>query len=214
MWNSVAADCRRGRGVGGALLWAWVTLLLFSGGCVARDDGPQRNTFVPPEPVEVGRLAPDFALPDHNNETVRLGESRGQWVVLYFYPADDVCKCWSEQTEFTRVFERFAKMKAMVLCISSEAPLKHRFFRKTYDLDVTLLSDEDRSVMRRYGVWRQMQWRGRTVGRAIRTTFLIDPAGRIAWRWDHVTPGDHVEQVKLKLNGLVDREVASAAAGR
>ena len=77
-----------------------------------------------------------------------------------------------------------------------------RYFRAKHDLAVTLLSDQDRHVMRQYGVWRQTRWQGEVVGRIARTTFLIDPTGRIAWAWRHVVPGGHAEEVGRKLKGM------------
>ena len=153
----------------------------------------------------IGQPAPEFVLPDHDGRPVGLADLRGRWVVLYFYPSDDTPGCTREATEFTGLLGEFEAVDATVLGVSADAPLSHRFFRAKHDLHITLLSDMKRDVMRRYGAWREARWRDQSVGRTMRSTFLIDPGGRVAWRWDHVIPGGHAEEVRRKLEQLAVR---------
>lgn len=184
--------------------WSRVIVAMLLVGCATQ--GP---------PCQVRASAPDFTLPDHNGDPVSLADFRGRWVVLYFYPSDDTPGCTAQATELTALFGRFQEVGAAVLGVSADRPLSHRFFRAKYDLKITLLSDEDHRTMQQYGVWRQSRWHGQTVGRIIRNTFLIDPAGRIAWHWDHVIPRGHAEQVRRKLEEMAATwRSAGAEAGR
>ncbi|MDH3584384.1 MAG: peroxiredoxin [Phycisphaerae bacterium] len=158
----------------------------------------------------VGAKAPDVSRLDQDDRSVRLKDYRGRWVVLYFYPKDDTPGCTCEATEFTYLLERFHQAGADVLGVSPDTTGNHRFFREKYDLKVRLLSDTDRKLMRAYGAWIDGRIAGRTIGRVIRSTFLIDPAGKIAWHWPEVIPQGHAERVRQKLEQL-QAEAAAAS---
>lgn len=189
-----------------------VILVTLLAGCVTQGRASQAGRQGSGPTLAVGAPAPAFSLPDHNGEPVSLAGFRGRWVVLYFYPSDDTPGCTAQATEFTELLGRFQEVDATVVGVSADPPLSHRYFRAKYDLGIILLSDPDREAMRRYGVWRQVRWRDQTVGRIIRSTFLIDPTGRIAWRWDHVIPRGHAEQVHRKIEEMATRR--GAASGR
>jgi len=146
-----------------------------------------------------GRPAGDFALPNQNDKMVRLSNQRGRWVVLYFYPKDDTPGCTCQATEFTKLLNKFNDMQAVVMGVSPDTTGNHRFFADKYDLKITLLSDPDKKVMRQYGAWVDTQIGGQNVGRVIRTTFLIDPQGKIAHHWPEVMPKGHAERVRRVL---------------
>jgi peroxiredoxin Q/BCP len=157
------------------------------------------------QPAAVGSAAPSFTLPDQDGKPVSLADFAGRWVVLYFYPKDDGAACTVEATEFTEVLGQFEASGATVLGVSPDSPLSHRFFREKRGLRLTLLSDTDHATTRRYGAWREANWNGRTVGRVVRTTFLVDPSGHVAWRWDDVIPNGHAVEVGRKLQQMVVR---------
>ncbi|MFW6189796.1 MAG: peroxiredoxin [Planctomycetota bacterium] len=187
----VASSASAARAGGAALL---LVCLALTGGCAG--DGSLPGSEVAPA---AGEVAPDFGLPDQDRRQVRLQDLRGRWVVLYFYPSDDTPGCTLEATEFTELLESFEQVNAVVLGVSGDPPLSHRYFREKRDLGIRLLSDVGREVMAAYGAWCRSTWRRRTVGRTIRSTFLIDPDGRVAWRWRHVVPEGHAAQVRAKL---------------
>lgn len=147
----------------------------------------------------VGEVAPGFTLPSEQDMSVSLADYRGQWVVLYFYPQDDTPGCTCQATEFTELLQSFGQRNAVILGVSPDEPSTHRFFKKKYNLDLTLLSDPDAAVMRQYGAWVEMSIRGNTVGRVVRSTVLIDPAGDVAWHWPEVIPEGHAQRVYDRL---------------
>ncbi len=150
----------------------------------------------------VGDLAPDFCLPDQNEEEVCLHHLRGQWVVLYFYPRDNTSGCTREAVDFTRHLDAFAAHNAVVLGVSPDSPRSHRNFAQKHHLRVRLLSDPEREVLTRYGVWQKKRLYGRESWGVVRTTFLIDPEGKIAWVWPRVKVQGHAEAVLAKLQEL------------
>src|ERR1700749_819519 len=131
--------------------------------------------------LEPGSTAPAFTLTDQDDETVKLGDYKGQWVVLYFYPKDNTPGCTTEACDFTDGIKDFEKLDAVVLGCSADAPESHQKFIAKYKLKVTLLSDTDHGVMEAYGAWGEKNLYGKTVVGIIRSTVIIDPEGRVAY---------------------------------
>lgn len=150
----------------------------------------------------VGQEAPDFNLMDQNDNPVRLRDLRGKWVVLYFYPKDDTPGCIREATDFTKLLFQLKNMNAVVYGVSEDSTASHRQFIEKHSLALPLLSDPDHKVMKEYGAWVTTNVAGKTLGRAIRTTFLIGPDGVIRYHWPEVIPQGHAERVREKLAEL------------
>jgi peroxiredoxin Q/BCP len=127
--------------------------------------------------AKTGAPAPAFTLTAHDGSTVSLADLRGKAVVLYFYPADATPGCTRQACDIRDSFPRFKKSSAVVLGVSPDAIDSHLRFREKYKLPFTLLSDEDRTVAKRYGVLREKKTFGRTYIGIVRTTFIIDAAG-------------------------------------
>lgn len=149
-----------------------------------------------------GRAAPVFSLPDQNAKPVSLADQRGKWVVLYFYPADDTPGCTCQATEFTKLLHEFNGSNAVIMGVSADTPESHRKFARKYDLKFPLLSDVKRDTMREYGAWVDMPKGLGAPGRVIRSTYLINPSGVVAWHWPEVIPQGHAQRVMDKLNAL------------
>jgi thioredoxin-dependent peroxiredoxin len=145
--------------------------------------------------VEEGKLAPDFELPADDGSTVRLSEFRGSTVVLYFYPKDDTPGCTSQACDFRDNLGRIHSQDAAVLGVSPDSVESHRKFKEKHDLNFPLLADEDHEVAEAYGVWKEKSMYGRKFWGVERSTFLIDPEGRVRKLWRRVKPKGHVEAV-------------------
>lgn len=150
----------------------------------------------------IGDLAPDVALPDETGTTHRLADRRGRWTVIYFYPKDDTPGCTVEACEFRDHDPTFAARGVDVWGISPQGASSKRAFRAKYDLPFTLLADEDHAVAEAYGSWVQKQNYGKTYWGTARTTFLVDPDGRIARVWPKVKPEGHAAEVLAALDEL------------
>jgi peroxiredoxin Q/BCP len=149
-----------------------------------------------PEP---GAVAPDIALPDETGATHRLADQRGRWTILYFYPADDTPGCTTEACQFRDLDEDIRDTGADVWGISPDGASSHRRFREKFDLPFTLLSDEDHAVAERYGAWTLKQNYGREYMGIQRSTFLVDPDGRLARTWPKVKADGHAAAVLAAL---------------
>ncbi len=139
--------------------------------------------------------APEFSLPDQNGQPRTLADFLGQWVVLYFYPKDDTPGCTKEACSFRDGFARFKRAGIVVLGVSADSVRKHAKFVEKYELPFLLLADESKIVVEQYGVWAKKKFMGREYMGILRTTFLIDPAGKIAKIYENVKPEEHAEEV-------------------
>lgn len=152
--------------------------------------------------VEAGKKAPAFTLQDQNENKVALKDLADQWVVLYFYPKDDTPGCTTEACEFTDNLRQFKSLDAVVLGVSPDTPAKHQKFIDKYNLKLTLLSDTDKKVMTKFGAFGTKKMYGKEVEGVIRSTYLIDPKGKVAHVWPNVKAKGHAEKVREKLAEL------------
>ncbi len=156
-------------------------------------------------PPEVGDPAPRFCLPSVDGGEVCLDSLRGRWVVLYFYPKDNTSGCTREAVDFTCMLDEFNRLGAVVLGVSPDSLESHRRFMAKHGLKIKLLSDPEKKVIKAYGAWGLKRMGGRNYEGVIRSTFIIDPKGRVAYAWRGVKVKGHVEEVLRKLGELVER---------
>ncbi len=119
--------------------------------------------------------------------------------MIYFYPKDGTKGCTMEALDFTRNIERFSSLGADVLGISPDSVESHARFAERNGLRLTLLSDGTHEILERYGVWQLKKMYGREYHGVVRSTFLIDPKGKVADRWYNVKVKGHVENVLSSL---------------
>ena len=152
--------------------------------------------------IEVGSEAPDFCAKDTYGKEHCLGDYKGKWVVLYFYPKDNTPGCTIEAVDFTSMKGEFASLGAEVIGVSGDSEKSHQKFTDKHDLSITLLSDPEKEVMKRYGAWKEKSMYGKTFLGIVRSTVLIDPEGRVAHHWPKVSAKGHAAEVKEKLAEL------------
>ncbi|QOR61629.1 thioredoxin-dependent thiol peroxidase [Sulfurovum sp. ST-21] len=155
--------------------------------------------------LNVGDTVPDFCLPNQDEEEICLRDIKGKWIVLYFYPKDNTPGCTTEACDFTAALPDFEGLNAVVLGVSPDSPKKHRNFIEKKDLKITLLSDEEKELCQIFGVWQLKKNYGREYMGVVRSTFIIDPDGKIAAKWEKVKVKGHVDEVKAKLEELQNR---------
>jgi peroxiredoxin Q/BCP len=152
--------------------------------------------------IEAGTPAPDFELSDQDGRPVKLSDLRGRPVVVYFYPKADTPGCTTQACGVRDRREDYAAAGATVLGISPDPVAKVKRFHAKYDLDFTLLADPDHAVADRYGTWVEKSMYGRTYWGNARTTFVIDPDGRVAQVLPKVSPKTHDDLVLAALADL------------
>ena len=160
---------------------------------------------------EAGAEAPQFELPDQSGAAVALRDLRGGWVVLYFYPRADTPGCTTQACSVRDRSTEYADKGARVLGVSPDEVDAIAKFDTKYDLGFTLLADPDHSVAEAYGAWVEKNNYGKKYMGVQRSTFLIDPDGRIARVFPKVQPKQHDD---LVLGALEELGASSSPARR
>jgi peroxiredoxin Q/BCP len=142
-----------------------------------------------------GAPAPNMNLPRDGGGNVSLAELAGKKVVLYFYPKDDTSGCTTEALDFTALADDFAAAGAVVVGVSPDPVKAHDKFVAKHNLGVILASDEDKTVLEAYGVWKEKSMYGRQYMGVERSTFLINDNGEIARIWRKVKVKGHAQEV-------------------
>ena len=156
--------------------------------------------------LKVSDKAPDFCMPDKDDKQVCLKDFGGRWVVLYFYPKDQTPGCTKEACEFTERLGDFAGMGATVLGVSTDSTESHRKFAAKKKLTIDLLSDPKHETIAAYGAWQPKKLMGKEFLGTVRSTFLVDPTGNIAFIWPSVNPWGHANEVRTKLAELTGQK--------
>lgn len=149
--------------------------------------------------LEVGAKAPDFSLPDQQGKAVSLKNFRGKQVVLYFYPKDDTPGCTKESCDFRDVESQIVRAGAVIVGVSMDGKDSHQKFIKKYGLPFPLLSDEDASISKSYGVYKEKNMYGKKYWGIERSTFVIDPAGTLKAVFRKVKVDGHADEVLTAL---------------
>ena len=146
-----------------------------------------------------GNPAPDFTLPDADGNEVSLSQFRGQRVIVYFYPAAMTPGCTKEACDFRDSLESLSRAGVAVIGISPDPPAKLAKFRDKEGLTFPLLSDPSRAVHEAYGAYGEKKLYGKTTVGVIRSTFVVDPDGRVAKAMYAVKATGHVARLRTEL---------------
>ncbi|MFL5871542.1 MAG: thioredoxin-dependent thiol peroxidase [Solirubrobacterales bacterium] len=152
--------------------------------------------------LSVGDTAPDFTLLDQHSEPVTLSDLRGQPVVVYFYPRADTPGCTAQACGIRDHRSDYERAGARVLGISPDPVEAIAKFDDKHGLDFTLLADADHAVADAYGTWVLKKNYGRTYWGVQRSTFVVDPEGRIAHVIEKASPKTHDDEVLGALSAL------------
>lgn len=142
-----------------------------------------------------GDGAPDFTLPADGGTTVSLSQMRGKPVVVFFYPKDDTSGCTEEAIAFSQKKAEFDALGVALVGMSPDSVKKHEKFKAKHELATQLASDEDKTTLEAYGVWKEKSMYGRKYMGVERSTFLIDGKGKIARIWRKVQVKGHADEV-------------------
>ena len=145
--------------------------------------------------LQVGDPIPDFVLESDSASEVKAADLRGKRFVLYFYPRDDTPGCTIEACSFRDNLPNFSSLDVPVYGISADDVDAHTRFRNKVGLTFPLIADPDHQVAEAFGTWVEKNNYGKTYMGIQRSTFIIDPNGRIEHVWEKVTPAEHVKQV-------------------
>ncbi len=152
--------------------------------------------------LQAGDLAPQFTLPNQDNQSISLGNFKGKKVLVYFYPKALTPGCTTQACGLRDVKSKLEKLGVIILGISTDAPKKLAQFVEKKALNFTLLSDEDHQVAEQFGVWGEKKFMGRTYDGIHRISFLIDEQGKIQHVFDKFKTGEHHQVVLDYLQSL------------
>jgi thioredoxin-dependent peroxiredoxin len=145
---------------------------------------------------------PDVTLTGPEGEAVRLGDFKGQKLVLYFYPKDDTSGCTREAQDFSSLADDFEAVGTWVIGVSKDSPKSHAKFRDKYELKVRLLTDADGSACEAFGTWVEKSMYGRKYMGIDRATFLVDRDGVVKKVWRKVKVPGHADEVLAAARAL------------
>ncbi len=145
--------------------------------------------------MKIGDSVPNcsFAMTDGKSHT--LNDFIGKTVVLYFYPKDDTPGCTTEAQGFRDHITDFAKKNTVIIGVSKDSEKSHQKFRQKYCLPFELIMDTDGVLCEAFGVWKEKSMYGKKYMGIERSTFLINPEGKLIKEWRKVSVINHVLEV-------------------
>lgn len=139
--------------------------------------------------------APDFKLVAGDGNEYSLGDFKGKKIVLYFYPKDSTAGCTKQALGFAEYYEKLIENNVVVIGINKDSVSSHARFAEKYSLPFILLSDSDRNVIEKYGVWQEKKMCGKISMGIVRTTYIINEYGEIEKIFEKVKADGHVHEV-------------------
>ncbi|MGW7435840.1 thioredoxin-dependent thiol peroxidase [Streptomyces sp. NPDC054849] len=147
------------------------------------------------ERLQPGDTAPAFTLPDADGNDVSLADHKGRKVIVYFYPSALTPGCTKQACDFTDNLAVLAAAGYDVIGVSPDKPEKLAKFREKEDLKVTLVSDPEKETLAAYGAYGEKKLYGKTVTGVIRSTMVVDEAGKIEHAFYNVKATGHVAKI-------------------
>ena len=145
--------------------------------------------------VQIGESVPDFIVPATSNKNIQLKALRGYQILIYFYPKDKTPACTIENQDFAANYPRFRRQNTLIFGCSRDSLESHEAFKDSQALPFELISDENSSLCRLFGVLREKELFGKTIESLCRSTFFIDANGVLLNEWREVDVRDHVHKV-------------------
>lgn len=151
---------------------------------------------------KIGNKAPAFSLKNQASETIKLSEQKGKWVVFYFYPKALTPGCTTQACGIRDTRAEFESRNAVVFGVSPDPVEKLQKFIDKHELNFDLLADEGHKVAEKYGVWDLKKFMGKEYMGIVRTTFIINPEGKLVHIFDKVKTKSHHDDVLAELDKL------------
>jgi len=145
---------------------------------------------------------PPFSLPDQNEKTWTQDDFKNQWTVLYAYPKDMTSGCTIEAHDFSEHLEAFQKLNCQILGISPDDVKSHGKFCEKDNISFPLLSDPEKKLLDKLNCWVEKSMYGKKYMGVERSTWIIDPSGKIVKEWRKVKVPGHVKEVFENLQEL------------
>jgi peroxiredoxin Q/BCP len=145
--------------------------------------------------LKKGDIAPLFESTGYNGDKISLAGFKGKKVILYFYPKDDTPGCTAEACNLRDNYSALLAKGFAVVGVSADPGASHKKFTEKYELPFPLIADEDKKVIKAYGVWGEKSMYGKTYEGILRTTFIISEEGKIEHVFEKVDTKNHTDQI-------------------
>ena len=145
--------------------------------------------------LKVGDIAPKFTAKDQDGNNIELSRFEGKKVVLYFYPKDDTPGCTAEACSLRDDYAEILNKGILVIGVSADSQSSHKKFISKYNLPFPIIADEDKSVIKAYGVWGEKKMYGKSYEGILRTTYIISESGKIEYVIEKVDTKNHSKQI-------------------
>jgi thioredoxin-dependent peroxiredoxin len=145
--------------------------------------------------LNIGDIAPDFAIPDQDGLVHKLSDYAGRKLVIYFYPKDDTPGCTAQACNLRDNYYELRQKGYEVIGVSVDSEKSHQKFIRKFELPFTLLADTEKKMVEDYGVWQEKSMYGRKYMGVMRYTFIIDEQGIIRDIITKVDTKDHARQI-------------------
>jgi peroxiredoxin Q/BCP len=152
--------------------------------------------------LQVNTTAPDFIAFNDKNEEIKFSSLFGKWIILYFYPKDNTSGCTKEACSFQENYSDLAKHNAVVVGVSPDSVKSHQRFKEKYGLNFSLIADPDKSICNLFDVIGEKSLYGKKYFGVVRTTYIINPKGEIAWVNPKVKVDGHTQEIINVLKSL------------
>ena len=151
------------------------------------------------EEIKEGEIAPDFVSTNENGETIRLTDLKGKKIILYFYPKDDTPGCTKEACDFRDKSSQITDKNTQVIGVSPDNMESHKKFKDKYNLQYTLICDEQNEISKKYDVYKLKKMYGKEYMGIERSTFIIDETLRIQKIFRKVKVENHINEILSNL---------------
>ncbi|TBR10631.1 MAG: thioredoxin-dependent thiol peroxidase [Candidatus Nitrosotenuis sp.] len=145
--------------------------------------------------ITEGDQEPKFELSDANGKIVKSSDFKGKKHVIYFYPKDFTPGCTIQADEFSKEYKKFQKHGIEIIGISTDDVESHKKFVDKMGIPYVLLSDTEKDVSKKFGVWGKKQFMGKEYMGIQRSTFLVDEKGKVFKVYPSVKPKGHADEV-------------------
>lgn len=156
--------------------------------------------------IHVGDPIPSFTVIDHEGLELTSDDLIGSPFVLYFYPKDDTPGCTKEACSFRDNMPKFDELHTLVLGISPDNAESHNSFIHKHNLNFTLLTDENKTISKKFGLIQEKEFEGKKVEVVLRSTFVVDASGIVRWMESPVNVEGHTERVIEAVKSLEEQQ--------
>lgn len=144
---------------------------------------------------DLGKKVPKLQGVTGDGSMLKLDALKGKWIVLYFYPKDSTPGCTTEAKDFRDLYSTFQKRQAEVIGVSRDSVKSHANFANKQELPFPLVSDPEETWCKAFDVIHEKVLYGKRHMGVVRSTFLIDPDGKLAAAWRNVKVPGHAQAV-------------------